>query len=85
MKCIPPGAYGLDNLKKLKLGSKPIGVSCWPCELLNPVTQELVRNEPLTQFEAQVRADHPSLSMQEVKIVAATLIRCAEHAAHSNR
>ena len=40
--------------------------------------------EPLSDFARQVLSDHPGLSVAEAKVVALTLLRCADYAANQS-
>ena len=62
------------------MGLKPRLVSVWPCDELSLNTQRKIVEAPISDFESQVLCDHPELSPQEAKIVAATLLRCSDYA-----
>ena len=67
--------FYIDNVQ-------PRGCTDWPCDLITDVqTSKRIRAEPLSDFEAQVLEDHPGLSKVEAKVVANTLLRCADFAA----
>jgi hypothetical protein len=81
-QCKPPGIYGLRNIKRLSSGLLPVGCKSWPCDDVPDVqTAKRIRGPPLSPFVAKVLEDHPGLTTAEAKIVADTLLRCADHAA----
>ena len=81
--CQAPGVYGLDNVKRLRLGKLPRHVKNWPCDLIQSDhdVNARIQDAPLSEFERQVLQDHPELSAVEAKVIANTLLRCAEYAA----
>ena len=73
---------GLRNIKRLSSGLLPVGCKSWPCDDVPDVqTAKRIRGPPLSPFVAKVLEDHPGLTTAEAKIVADTLLRCADHAA----
>ena len=80
--CQAPGVYGLDNLKRLRLGILPRHVKHWPCDqiLTDQDVNTRIQSAPLPDFERQVLHDHPELSAAEAKVIASTLLRCVEYA-----
>ena len=82
--CQAPGTYGLDNLKRLRLGKLPRSVKHWPIDQIDDPDNNVadrIAAAPLSDFERQVVSDHPELSVAESKVVANMLLRCAEYAA----
>jgi hypothetical protein len=80
--CTCPGDYGKDNKKRLVEGRLPRGVKTWPCDdIVDVQTAKRVRAKPLSDFETKVLEDHPGLTTVEAKVVASTLLRCADYAA----
>ena len=80
--CKPPGTYGIRNIKRLSNGLLPVGCKTWPCdEVPDAQVAKRIRGPPLSSFVSQVLEDHPGLTTAEAKIVADTLLRCADHAA----
>ena len=81
--CTYPGDYGKDNKKRLVEGRLPRGIKTWPCDDIADVqTAKRVRAQPLSDFETQVLEDHPpGLTTVEAKVVANTLLCCADFAA----
>ena len=79
--CKPPGIYGKRNIKRLSCGQLPVGCKTCPCDDVPDVpTAKRIRAPPLSPFAAKVLEDHPGLTTAEAKIVADTLLRCADHA-----
>ena len=79
--CMPPGAHGLENLKRLSQGKLPRRVTQWPLHCLDDADGDVesrVAATPLSDFDKQVILDHPELSVAECKIVASMLLKCAE-------
>ena len=77
--CSAPQIYGKDNIKRLAEGRIPRGTKSWPCDDITDVqTNKRIRKEPLSDFATQVLRDHPGLSESEAKVVAQTLLRCAD-------
>ena len=80
--CTFPGSYGKDNMKRLAEGRLPRGVACWPIETVSDLpTAKRRRAAPLSDFAAQVLKGHPGLSVAAAKVVADTLLRCADFVA----
>ncbi len=80
--CTCPGDYGKDNKKRLVEGRLPRGVKTWPCDdIVDVQTAKRVRAKPLSDFETKVLEDHPGLTTVEAKVIAGTLLRCADYAA----
>ena len=81
MPCHPPQTYGKDNIKRLAEGKLPRGTKSWPCDDITDMqTNKRIRKEPLSAFASQVLSDHPGLSVAEAKVVAQTMLRCADYA-----
>ena len=61
----------------------PRQVSGWPCDLIlsDYNVSARLQEVPLSDIEKQVLRDHPELSVTEAKVIANTLLRCAEFAA----
>ena len=79
--CRAPQTYGKDNIKRLAEGRLPCAAKLWPCDDIADVqTNKRIRKEPLSDFATQVLRDHPGLSESEAKLVAQTLLRCADFA-----
>ena len=79
--CRPPQSYGKENIKRLAAGKLPRGAKSWPCDDISDVqTNKRIKRAPLSDFASQVLSDHPGLSDSEAKVVALTLLRCAEFA-----
>ena len=76
-QCKPPGTYGIRNIKRLSCGLLPVGCDDVP----DVQTAKRIRGPPLSSFVTKVLEDHPGLTTAEAKIVADTLLRCADHAA----
>ena len=72
--CVPPGNYGIDNLKKLSSGKLPRSVSQWPLFRIED------DNGNLDNRVVSMLRDHPELSVAECKLVANMLLKCAEFA-----
>ena len=75
--------YGLDTLKRLRLGKLPRSVKHWPIDQIDGHDNNVadrIASAPLSDFERQVLKDHPELSAAESKVVANMLLRCAEYA-----
>ena len=81
MACKPPRDYGKRNLKALRNGLKPPRVICWPNQVVSDHLCQRAADVPLSDFAAQILADHPGLTVEEARIVAETMLRCADHAA----
>ena len=82
--CQAPSVYGLDNLKRLRLGKPPRRVKHWPCDQFIDHDHDVIartQSAPLSDFERQVLSDRPELSAAEAKVIADMLLRCAEYAA----
>ena len=59
----------------------PRGVSSWLWnEFTDVPTAKQVRSQPASTFAAQVMEDHAGLSVAQAKVVAHTLLRCADSA-----
>ena len=84
--CTLPGTYGKDNIKRLSEGRLPRGVKCWPIDTVTDLpTAKRIKAEPLSEFAAKVYEDHPGLTLAEAKVVAETLLRCADFMARQSR
>ena len=71
-----------DTKKRLAEGRLPRGIKTWPCDDIADVqAAKRVRAQPLSDFETKVLEDHPGLTTAEAKVVASTLLRCADYAA----
>ena len=82
--CKPPEVYGKRNIKRFANGQLPVGCKSWPCDDVPDVpTAKRIRAPPLSPFAAKVLEDHPGLTTAEAKIVADTLLRCADLAGNS--
>ena len=82
--CRAPQTYGKDNIKRLAEGRLPRGTKSWPCDDISDVqTNKRIRKEPLSDFATQVLREHPGLSVSEAKVVAQTLLRCADFASRA--
>ena len=69
-------------MKKLAEGRLPRGVACWPIDTATDLpTAKRRKAAPLSDFAAQVLKDHPGLTVSEAKVIADTLLRCADFAA----
>ena len=83
--CRPAQTDGKDNIKRLAEGKLPRGTKSWPCDDITDMqTNKRIRKEPLSAFASQVLSDHPGLSVAEAKVVALTLLRCADYAANQS-
>ena len=49
--CAPPNGYGIDCLKRIRMGRKPRLVSVWPCDELSLATQQKIVEVPISDFE----------------------------------
>ncbi len=79
--CRAPQTWGKDYTKRLAEGRLPRGAESWPFDNIADVqTNKRIRREPLSDFATQVLRDHPGLSESEAKVVAITLLRCADFA-----
>ena len=84
--CTYPGRYGKDNIKRLSEGRLPHGLKCWPIDTETDMpTAKRRRAEPMSDFASQILRDHPGLSTSEAKVIADTLLRCADFAAQLQR
>ena len=72
--------------KRLSEGRLPRGVKSWPIDTFTDMpTAKRIKAEPLSEFAAKVYEDHPGLTLAEAKVVADTLLRCADFMAQQSR
>ena len=74
----------IDRPLRLQQGLLPRRVTQWPIDQIDDPDHDIadrIATSPLSDFERQVVSDHLELSVDESRIVANMLVRCADYAA----
>mgnify|MGYP000408903751 FL=1 len=81
--CENPREYGIRSLALLRQGNLPAGLDIWPIDIMEYNKIAASEYDPCSRFVLRVLQDHPGLTQGEAEVVASTMLRYADHAAHS--